>query len=347
MNMAALPARSGFRSSCLRSTDRFSTTTAFLSSFRLFHSQHRTPILPQLHTSEPSEAPDTAPEIFVGYLLHRHPVVKPVLHPVERQLGFLVDRQHQLYSRHPTDPSSVHFFRDRQHQSMDIKQRTDPVEIQRDFFGLEGYQEALQASLQRYVECPSRLKPGDFVPVEAHASSSTGSPSPPTRHTLQRKLDDYLYLIVRYASHESGVADNDSLGKIVKQCGWASRWGIPFALRSPRETLKMTAQRCLQEPHQARVDYYLWSNAPQGCLPLMRCSDKKKKEKGASEGPSLFLYSATYLAGKPNFKAVQPAIDEHAWVSRREMLQYRDEFASSQLLELLQDVSADAYFETE
>eukprot|EP00796_Vickermania_ingenoplastis_P001119 gene1119-654_t len=294
---------------------------------RCFHSQHRTPRVPQLHTSDElpgsngGESSESVPTLHVGYLLHRHPIVKPTLHPMERSFGFLLERQHQVYSRHPASESAQHFFRDAQ-QSVDAHQRTDPRDIRRDFYGLEGYREALHTTIERYQHVPPRVQSTDRVCTLSHRlrDDKTG---PPPRRTLQRKLDDYLYLLVQY--------DNEP--------GLAGKWGIPFTPLRRSETLRMAAERCLQEPHGDKVDYYMWGCGPQGTVVLPSPTEVNPPRR-------LFVYSPVYLSGRPNFDAMEPRIVDHAWVSRAEIRQYRDAFASNTLQELLLDISADAYFET-
>lgn len=347
----------------------FFSFSSFLLSRRFYHSQHRIPRLPQLPTNDhvklmrdnaetgTSGHPYLPPNgIHVGYLLHRHPVVKPTLHPLERSMGFLLERQHQLYSRHPSSETACHFFRDRQQESIDAYQRKDPQDIRRDFFGLEGYQDAIKATLQRYQRLPPRLQPSDFTDVasrltnnDQHQPKKQQCTTPPPRHTLQRKLDDYLYLIVRYADPNGGNGKkNGSLEEEGKLCG---KWGIPFTPLQERETLRMAAERCLQEPHNDNLHFYLWGCGPQGTIRLPSFHKEEEQEgKNDPSSPSphqLFLYSATYLEGKPDFSRMQPMISDHAWVSRRELFQYRHEFASEEFLGLLLDISADAYFETE
>lgn len=324
-----------------------------------YHNQHRIPRLPQLHTRDHEKCNQTAVEsdslehacaphgIHVGYLLHRQPVVKPTLHPLERSMAFLLERQHQLYSRHPTSETACHFFRDRQQQNIDAYQRTDPQDIRRDFFGLEGYQDALKATLQRYQQVPTRLQPADFVDITSRSASPRDT-TLPVRHTLQRKLDDYLYLIVRYAipSSMESTSENETSTNELEMPG---KWGIPFTPLRIGETLRMAAERCLQEPHRDNVDYYLWGCGSQGAIsfPQTKNEEDETSKAFSSSVRHLFVHSATYLAGKPDFSCIQPKISDHAWVSRRELLQYRSEFSSNLLLEVLLDISADAYFETE
>lgn len=333
--------------------------SSIVVSHCFYHNQHRIPRLPQLHTrdhekcsqttvgSDPVEQTCAPHGIHVGYLLHRHPVVKPTLHPLERSMAFLLEKQHQLYSRHSSSDTACHFFRDRQQQNIDAYQRTDPQDIRRDFFGLEGYQDALKATLQRYQQVPTRLQPADFIDSTSRFTSPQHT-TLPTRHTLQRKLDDYLYLIVRYAI-PSSVENMSEIDASRNESEMPGKWGIPFTPLRIGETLRMAAERCLQEPHRDNVDYYLWGCGSQGAIsfPQTKNTEDEAGKSFSSSVRHLFVHSATYLAGKPDFSRIHPTISDHAWVSRRELLQYRSEFASEQLLELLLDISADAYFETE
>lgn len=268
---------------------------------RWFHSQHRTPVLPQVRVKDPP----SAQPVHVGYFLHRNQVVKHTPHPLEVEVSYLLEREHQRYSRHESSESSTHFMAARG-QTLDLLNRTDPNAIKGNFFGLELYQDAMRVILQRYLP-DKRVTPADLWDPEAQGVT------PPQRHTLHRKLDDFLYLIVQ--EKESG------------------RWTIPHATREPTESLRMTVDRALSAHHANGLDCFLWSNAPQATVPL------------ADTGARLFIYSAAYLSGRPSFDKLQPAAQDHAWVTRRELRQYAADFESRELLEALLDIAADSTFD--
>lgn len=266
---------------------------------RSFHGQHRTPIVPQV----PVKDPPPTERINVGYLLHRNQIVKHTPHPLETELGYVLEREHQRYCRHEGSESATHFLATRG-QSMDVLGRTDANQIKGNFFGLELYQDAMKVVLQRYAP-EKRVMPADIVdPVTLCAAG------PPSRQTLQRKLDDILYLIVREEV--------------------TGRWTIPQSPRQEHESLRMTVDRALSA-HNAEC--YVWSNAPQ------------VTHFAENENTRLFVYAATYLSGRPKFELMEPKLKDHAWVTRHEMRQYADDFASSSLLEALMDIAADSTFE--
>lgn len=268
---------------------------------RWFHSQHRTPVVPQVAVQD---APP-ATRVHVGYLLHRSPVVKHAPHPVETEMAYLVEREHQRYSRHEGSESATHFFAQRG-QPIDLLNRTDPNQIKADFFGLEPYQDAMKVVLQR-------LTPEKRVTAADLWQPDSVQDTPPVRHTLQRKLDDYLYLIIR----------DEVTGK----------WTVPQTLLNPKETLRMAVDRGISTQHNDGLDCYVWSNAPQATV------------YDAEANTQLFVFSATYLAGRPSFATVEPKPMDHAWATRRELRQYGADFTSSVLLEALLDISADSTFE--
>ncbi|ORC84835.1 39S ribosomal protein L46, mitochondrial [Trypanosoma theileri] len=273
---------------------------------RSFHSQHRTPIIPQLPLRE-DVAATTTTRVLVAYLLHRQPVVKHTPHPLEMEMGYLLEREHQRYSRHESSESATHFMAQRG-LSIDVMNRTDPRQIQSNFFGLELYQDAMRVVLQRYK--PEKRVTGQDLwdPKQIDAAG------PPTRHSIHRKLDDYLYLIVQDAV--------------------SGKWTLPKSTVGSRETLRMAVDRAISKHNNDALDCYIWSNAPQATV------------LNTAENTRLFIYAATYLMGRPKFTDFEPKLKDHAWVSRHEMAHYRDHFESNDLLEAMLDISADSAFET-
>ncbi|EPY24523.1 39S ribosomal protein L46, mitochondrial [Angomonas deanei] len=279
---------------------------ALTMSTRAFRSQHRTPILPQLKVEEPT----TVERLYVGYVLQRGQIVKHNPHPLETEFAYLLEREHQRYSRHEASESATQFLAARG-QTMDLLNRSDVNQIKANFFGLEIYQDAMKVALQRY-------KPEDRVtPADKWNPAALAEDEPPVRHTLHRKLEDYLYLIVR--GEKSG------------------RWMVPYTARKEGESLRMTCDRAISVHHGEGIDSYTWSNAPQATIPFT-------DEQG--QAARLFLYVSTYLSGRPNFDTTEPKLKDHAWVSRRELLQYSDQFHSKALLEALRDITADSTFES-
>lgn len=269
---------------------------------RFFHSQHRTPILPQMPVCDPVPTE----KICVGYLLQRNQIVKHSPHPLEIEMSYMLEREHGRYSRHEGSESATHFMASRG-QSLDLLNRTDANQIKGNFFGLESYQDAMKVVLQRYhperrVAAADLYDPAQLTDV------------PPKRHTLHRKLDDYLYLIVQDAA--------------------TGRWTVPQTARAEKESLRMTLDRAVSSHHNDALDCYVWSNAPQATVLLEQ------------ENTRLFVYVATYLSGRPNFGAMEPKLKDHAWVTRNELMQYKDAFASAQLADALTDISADSMFES-
>ncbi|CCW61143.1 unnamed protein product [Phytomonas sp. EM1] len=271
-------------------------------NIRNFNSQHRTPIIPQIHVRDPK--PLT--RVHVGYLIHRNQIVKCTPHPLEIEMSSLLEREHMRYSRHEESESATHFMTSRG-QTMDILNRNAPDQIKANFFGLELYQDAMKAVLQRYRP-EKRVTAADLWDPTTHETAA-----PPSRHTLHRKLDDFLYLIVQESS--------------------SSKWTIPNTERQSSESLRMTADRALSSNHADGLTCYFWSNAPQATV---RVED---------DNTQVFIFTATYLAGRPRFENISPPIKDHAWVSRHELLQYGAEFKSSAMLQVLRDITADSTFE--
>ncbi|KPA73247.1 putative mitochondrial hypothetical protein [Leptomonas pyrrhocoris] len=287
---------------CSRKLAPAALATATMTPRRAFHAQHRTPVLPQVHVADP--LPSQC--VHVGYLIHRNQIVKHTPHPLEVEMGYLLEREHQRYSRHESTESATAFFASRG-QSMDVLNRTDASQIRGNFFGLELYQDATKVILQRY-------SPEKRVAAADAWSPSALSDHPPPRHTLHRKMDDFLYLIVQEA--ESG------------------KWAIPHTARKDDESLRMTVDRALSSHNADGLECFLWSNAPQATVVL------------EEENTRLFVYSATYLSGRPRFDLFEPKPQDHAWVTRQELLQYSDTFKSTELLKALMDISADSTFES-
>lgn len=282
---------------------RFGAAYNVLLTRRGFHSQHRTPILPQLHVEDVA----TTSRVHVGYVLQRSQIVRHTAHPLEIEASYLLEREHQRYSRHEANESASDFMSSRG-QCIDVQNRTDAAQIKSNFYALDSYQDTMRVMMQRYNPA-KRVTDNDFSDYITWVAEQ-----PPQRHTLFRKLDDYLYLIVRDA--ESG------------------RWTIPSASRQTNETLRMTAERAIATHHAHALECYMWSNAPQATVVL------------PDANIHLFMYVGVYLSGRPHFGGITPPVSDHAWVTRHEMRQYAADFQSTSLLDALQDICADSTFES-
>lgn len=266
------------------------------SAVRLFFHQRDTPMLPQMPV-EPSDF-----KARIGYFIGRNAIVKHDPHPLETELANIIDRDHSRYAR-IEDESVTHFF-SRNGISIDVANRSDPKQIQQDLFGIEAYTEALQVTLSRFAPA-KRVQPHDFIdPFDESLAAG-----PPVRQTLNRRMADHLYLIVRDAASQ--------------------KWSIPFVDRKPAESLRMTLERGLAS-HHPTVSTYTFSNCPQAVL------------EDSSAGP-LYIFTTTYLGGRPNFSAIEPMIDNHAWVTRSELSEY--EFSTEEMLHALRDIAVSNYFD--
>jgi large subunit ribosomal protein L46 len=272
---------------------------------RHLFNQHRTPVSVQLPISAAAAEELSQEQIRVGYLLHRNPVVRHDPHPLETEHSYLLEREHQRYCRHEGHESAVHFFQGKG-QSLDAAGRQDPGQITSNFFSLEMYQDSLKAVVDRFKLEP-RVTPLDLWDPRAEQEML----EPPARHSLNRRLDDYLLLIVLDAQ--------------------TGKWTVPSEERTNRETLRMTADRAILDQHGDAFDAYIWSNSPSGVVVTPGEDADKRTRK-------LFLFSVTYLSGKPRFGGIRPAIQDHAWVTRRELLQYRQSFTPG-LVDVLFDIA--------
>lgn len=277
-----------------------------------FFSQHRTPVLPQV-PAEPQLIINHK-VIRVGYLLSRNQVVKHDQHPIETEFAYTLEREHLRYCRHDGSESATHFLASRG-QAMDALGRTEASQIESNFYGLELYQDAMRVVLQRY-QPEKRVTAADLRDPFADSLKE----GPPPRTTLNRALDDFLYLIIKH-----------------KDTG---KWSIPTTRRKENESLRMSADRCLGVNGDT-FDAYVWSNAPQGVL-----KGTAPASSGANEELT-FVFNATYLSGKPNFEGM--GASDHAWVRRCELPQYDiasvGGYESPQMLGLLMDISLDSTFD--
>ena len=269
----------------------------------LFNPQHRTPILPQVPIVYPKEANLV---VRVGYLLGRGPVVKPEPHPLETEMGFTLQREHSRYARHDSD--TLNQFMSSRDQTVDAWGRSDPNQITSNYFGLEMYQDSLKTVLNRYKPLPRTLD-GDFVDLLAEQTTA----APPKRHTIQRALTDYLFLLTKGAD---------------------GKWGVPTVEREEHETLRMSLDRAVNDHHKGAIDTFTFSNAPQAVI---------KHTEGDREVRT-FIYNVVYLAGRPDFATLGCA--DHAWVTRGEMRQYDGHYSHPEALSVLRDIAPDAVFES-
>ena len=265
------------------------------AAVRRFYHQRDTPIIPQV----PVNPVDFAAQ--VGYLLVRNQIVKPDLHPLEVELANMLDREHQRYARHPNE-TATHYFASRE-LALDANGRMDAKVIEADFFVNEGYTEALKTTLSRYT-VPKRAQPQDRVNLFDPALDS----GPPTRHTLNRHLGDFLVLIVQ--DRASG------------------KWTVPHASRRPKETMRMTLDRTVADHHGGLFSTYCFSNAPASVLTPTDAPTLKEP---------LYVFPTVYLGGRPKFSGIEPAVSDHAWVRRSELDEY--EFLHDGLGDLLFDIA--------
>ncbi len=282
---------------------------------RSFFAQHNIPVVPQGAICPPFSSPTTT--ISVGYLLTRQPTVQHSLHPLEIEFGFVLDREYSRYPRHPNTPSAVDFFKERA-LSIDSWNRQDSGQIQRDFFNLESHRDATRQTLERFEPAKRLTKADFFDPCDEEVLAK----GPPARQSLQRRLDDYLYLIV-------------------KQKGADGKWTVPSRERTDAtHSLRTAVEATLLQDHSRGVDAYFFSNAPQGVLqwknstePLPRGASKTEANK------QLFVFTASYLSGRPKFDLVVPEVEDHAWVTRHELSDYQ--FEHPDMFSLLRDITTD------
>jgi large subunit ribosomal protein L46 len=301
-----------------------------------FFSQQTIPVVPQgvLPNAGSSEGKKAAAaQCLVGYLLTRQPAVQHSLHPLEQELGFVLDREHQRYCRHqqgqaPTDAESANAFFSSRGIALDSWNRHDKTQIQRDFFNLDAQREATKITLDRY-EPARRITKADFVdPFDA--ALKTG---PPPRHSIQRRLDETLLLIVRD--------------------GATGKWTVPAreAASSSGFSLRTQVEDAILADHNGALDAYMFGNAPQGVLQWSSeaaeaAAEGKCLPRGAPASEAtrqMFIYVASYLTGRPNFAPVERRLPanaaDHAWVTRRELADY--EYVHDDMYALLSDIVMD------
>lgn len=273
----------------------------------LLYSQHRTPIIPQAAVNVPKDTLNGT-TVRVGYFLARQPLIKSEPHPVEIEMSYMLQREHQRYSRHDTE-SYTKYLADKEF-SGDSWNRMDSKEIVSNFFGLELYQDAIKGVLSRYKPNP-RVTEEDYIDLFGD-DMKADSDLPPARYTINRHLGDYLFLIVK--------------DKVT------GKWTIPSEERASHESLKTTAQRAIHEHHTGALDTFVWSNAPQAVL---------------KDGDNhTFIYNVAYLSGRPNFEVMAESYTDHAWVTRNELRQYGPHFAHGDLEQTLLDIAPSGLFES-
>jgi large subunit ribosomal protein L46 len=288
------------------------------SPIRSFFAQHNIPVVPQGAISPPF-TPAYTKRLLVGYLLCRQPSVQHSLHPLEQELGFVLDREYARYPRHPAADTATHFFKERG-IAIDSWNRQDASAVQRDFFNLESSRDATRQTLERY-EPAKRVVAADFFDPTALTADA-----PPPRHTVQRRLDDFLYLIVKNGPEKGG------------------KWTVPSAERDAKHSLRTAAEINILSDHNKGVDAYLFSNAPQGVLQWKESSSTSSSLEPLPAGANrdeataqqLFVFCASYISGRPVFANVA----DHAWVTRHELADY--EFDHPDMFSLLRDITTDS-----
>lgn len=321
------------------------------SCARCFFVQQAVPIVPQgvLPPSDSESAAAAANSVLVGYLLTRQPSVQHALHPLEQEMGFLLEREYSRYCRHsnfdnknPDAESATAFFAARG-LALDSWNRQDKTAIQKDYFNLDTYREATRVTLERYSPA-KRIGPADFFDPFAEELKK----GPPARRNLQRRLEETMLLIVKDAASGKWTVPAREVNNNNNRDG-AAAVAVPAASKAPRYSLRTAVEQALLADHSSSIDAYIFGNAPQGVLqwgegqaPLPRgaSSDDSKQQ--------LFIYIASYLSGRPNFEPLEQRrpqnVADHAWVTRSELADY--EFAHPDMYSLLRDVTLDTSMRT-
>ncbi len=122
----------------------------------------------------------------------------------------------------------------------------------------------------------------DFEPAPRETEADrTGD-----RKTLQRKLSEYLFLVLK-----------DKNGK----------WGFPKTEHAQSETMRQTAERSLKDFAGESIECWVVGNAPQGHY---------EEQDGTT-----FYYRGSYLEGD---LVLQGGYTDHAWVTKEELGEFFD-----------------------
>eukprot|EP01062_Namystynia_karyoxenos_P037996 TRINITY_DN27629_c0_g1_i1.p2 TRINITY_DN27629_c0_g1~~TRINITY_DN27629_c0_g1_i1.p2 ORF type:complete len:315 (+),score=64.49 TRINITY_DN27629_c0_g1_i1:70-1014(+) len=203
----------------------------------------------------------------VGYILQREAVVTPEVHPLQRSFEALADEEYTKYPRSAGNISEV-IKKELPDASKSLQSGMQP-------YWKEPRFQQQELSIMRTFRVGRRLTPADIEDTTQ-------------RHTLQRRLQERLFFIVRDAK--------------------TGAWRFPEAVRAQGESLRSTVDRALLAHHRGAIETFMPTNAPAG---YVRHSDTE----------TTHFFQVFYLTGMPVLPV--EGSDEHAWVTRHELREYR------------------------
>jgi len=138
-----------------------------------------------------------------------------------------------------------------------------------------------------------------FKKLGGPASRITADDKANNRKSLNRKLDERVYLIVKKTRSEHA-------------------WQFPQGLNEKEETLRKTAEREFKEECGSTLKVYFISNAPIGFV--WYTYSPEIQQKTDSCGAKVFFYGAQYLSGQVTLDNKE--LIDYLWVSRDELKEY-------------------------
>jgi large subunit ribosomal protein L46 len=140
-----------------------------------------------------------------------------------------------------------------------------------------------------------------FVP----APRTTAADAANDRTSLNRKLDDKLYLITKAA-------------------GVDGEWRMPQAAYDESEsTLRAAAERCLAEFVSPETEVHFVGN-----FPVMCETTEFASESDGVVGSKRFYFRAALISMSADVELPADKFTEHAWVTKSELDQYDPEYAT-------------------
>ncbi|VDN55754.1 unnamed protein product [Dracunculus medinensis] len=231
--------------------------------------------------------------IFVAVAIIRPPIIAPQMSDSEKNYSFFtknLEIETSLLCDFELKEIDDKKFLEKKKEQSELEKLADKLGEQR--ITTDMLQERWKKR-EEYLRKTFRL--GDLSEIEQNAETS-----------LFRKLDQQLVLIVR-----------QRFGKP----GYSSPWIIPQTKFHNGESLRQTAERCINETLEGDFAGSIFSNAPFSVHSHRYPKGLKNNDDSDTSGAKIFFYNAQ-IAPQNNFHVNSNEIVEYKWVNMDEFQKY-------------------------
>jgi large subunit ribosomal protein L46 len=264
----------------------------------------------------PSPVVYDGPQIFkVSYVLERTPVCTYQEHPLEIELQNETEKENHYYSRNKYHSFEEYYEAWKQEKQVVEKKlnkkKKKNLDFTREFANLQVPDPKYTKDDVKNIYRMMAKKEGAKAPQEI---LRTFNPMPrytlddleDNRHSLNRKLMNNLYLIVK--DKETG------------------KWKFPETVRQNPLTLRLSIEKKFMEDMEGKVVGKFNTHHPFG-------------HHNVSKNENIYFFRSIFLSGKVTSDLIQKQWADFQWVTRQELRDYELEYETSKqmFLDVLED----------